>query len=753
MTAWRWRHIGAVIVVYALLAVIYSVAIPLFETPDENHHAEYVRHLAAGEGLPVLDPGHSGPLAQEGGQPPLYYALGALLIRGGGLAWEETLPVRNPHANVGNPVQLGNKNRWLHGEDESWPWQGMTLAVHLLRLFSILLGCGTVYLAYRVACLALPDAGGLALAAAALTAFTPQFIFLSASVNNDNLAVFMAALVLWLLARAGWGGPVPMPSWRDSLVLGAVLGLAALTKLNALGLWLLAVIVLGERAFRGGMLGRMVGRLAVIMGVAIAIAGWWYVRNWRLYGDPTGLAVFLQMVGPRPRALTLTNLDAELEGLRASLVAVFGWFNLALPGWIYRVWDAFVVAALAGLAWWQWRRRRQAASTIQVRGGILVMLGLWAVLSILEVLRWTSLTPGSQGRLLMPALAGANIILLFGWSRWWPERRMWWWGPPAGMLVLAAACLPLLIMPAYRKPPLIAEGQVPPGARTPPVIIDQRIRLVGAEVTPATVHPGEDFEVTLYWQALAPAPYDASLFIHLLGPGQQMVGQIDTYPGWGMLPTSQWPAGPIIVDRYRMRAPGKLATPTLLKVDAGLYDRATGRSYTAQTANGEPAPVGTAVLRVLPPAGASPVSPQAPPQRGQVVFDERVRLDGYRLADAVVKPGDVLDLDLDWEALKPVGEDLQVFVHLIDAQGNHVGGYDSAPLGGWWPTSVWEPGQIVRDHYPLALSADLVPGRYQVQAGLYRLATLERLPAAGPGSVAGDAAHVTTIEVQPAPAP
>ena len=110
----------------------------------------------------------------------------------------------------------------------------------------------------------------------------------------------------------------------------------------------------------------------------------------------------------------------------------------------------------------------------------------------------------------------------------------------------------------------------------------------------------------------------------------------------------------------------------------------------------------------------------------------------------------MLDLDLDWQALTPVGEDLQIFVHLVDEQGERVAGYDAAPLEGWWPTSAWEPGQTLRDHYPMALPAHLRPGRYQLQTGLYRLATLERLPATGPAGVtAGAAAVVGTVDVAP----
>ena len=86
---WAWAErlgrawvLGAILGAYLILATIYNVIVPPFEAPDEHNHFFYVKHLADGNSLPVQDPERIGPWAQEGSQPPLYYALAALLIRG-----------------------------------------------------------------------------------------------------------------------------------------------------------------------------------------------------------------------------------------------------------------------------------------------------------------------------------------------------------------------------------------------------------------------------------------------------------------------------------------------------------------------------------------------------------------------------------------------------------------------------------------------------------------------------------------------
>jgi hypothetical protein len=66
-------------VAFFLLAGAYSVSTPLFEAPDELWHYPFVWHLARTGQLPVQDPAAPQLWQQEGSQPPLYYALAALL--------------------------------------------------------------------------------------------------------------------------------------------------------------------------------------------------------------------------------------------------------------------------------------------------------------------------------------------------------------------------------------------------------------------------------------------------------------------------------------------------------------------------------------------------------------------------------------------------------------------------------------------------------------------------------------------------
>jgi 4-amino-4-deoxy-L-arabinose transferase-like glycosyltransferase len=120
-----------------------------------------------------------------------------------------------------------------------------------------------------------------------------------------------------------------------------------------------------------------------------------------------------------------------------------------------------------------------------------------------------------------------------------------------------------------------------------------------------------------------------------------------------------------------------------------------------------------------------------------VRFGDAALLVGYDLqagADPrAVSRGETAHLSLYWQALAPLPADYTVFVHLLGGQNPASGGplwagHDSQPAEGSYPTTAWKPGEMVLDGHLLAIPAETVPGEYQLEAGLYLLATMERLP-------------------------
>src|SRR5260221_7187297 len=170
----RWLPI-IILAIYFILAVIYSVVTPMFESRDEDHHFGFVERLAQTWELP--DQNIGGELTawgQEGSQPPLYYLLTSLVVRLAPAEFQVQPLALNPHAEVGVGLARINHNTFVHTADEAFPWHGNVLRLHLARLFSVILGGCTVYAVYRTAKLAVPDYPAVALVAMAFTAFNPM---------------------------------------------------------------------------------------------------------------------------------------------------------------------------------------------------------------------------------------------------------------------------------------------------------------------------------------------------------------------------------------------------------------------------------------------------------------------------------------------------------------------------------------------------------------------------------------------------
>jgi hypothetical protein len=63
--------------------------------------------------------------------------------------------------------------------------------------------------------------------------------------------------------------------------------------------------------------------------------------------------------------------------------------------------------------------------------------------------------------------------------------------------------------------------------------------------------PGDTVSLTLYWQPLINLDADYSLYVHLTRETDgAIIGQVDTFPGWGAWRTSLWVPGALDASRY-----------------------------------------------------------------------------------------------------------------------------------------------------------------------------------------------------------
>ncbi len=561
-----WRPLpraGWVIVgLYGLLALAYNVVQPPFETSDEREHFGYVQFLLQEQRVPVFVPGEQS----EYHQPPLYYLAAALLAApfpARDLADYEAR--RNPYAGFRHwEPGVDNKNLFLHGPWDAWPFRDTALAVHVARLTSLLFGLLTVIAVYQVG-RALLDEGG-ALAALGLAAFLPMFVSVSGSVQNDAGAAALGAVSLWLALRCHAAGFTA----RRAAGLGLVIGLGGLMKLTALLLWIPAAALLlfwaegARRPWRAAL-----GLLAWL-GVGAALGGgWWYARNWLLFGEPTSLSANLATYAIHPASVGFAWWGDGLAYAWATFWGRIGWGELGLPNWVYSGLAGVTGLAAFGLTrgWRRWPAEQ--------RGRVVALLLSGLVLTV-ALIGYITLSPtGAQGRYLYPALPAFGVLVVLGLRALAPRRarRLLTWAGPVTSATLSVALLTVVLIPAYTPPPALSG--LPVSATRVDAVLGDVAVIRGYAVSAGRAHPGDRVVVSIFWEPLRRTALPYSVFVHLLEAGTKLIAQRDTYPGLGRNPTTAWEPGRLFEDRYTVLIPENVATPLLAFWKVGLWQAET----------------------------------------------------------------------------------------------------------------------------------------------------------------------------------
>ncbi len=745
------RHLLAF---YLLLASLFGFVTPPFEAPDEIWHFAFVHHLATQRTLPVAEPNTTALWRQQGTQAPAYYAGAALLTA---LIDQSDFPElfarANPHRAIGQPDTPINRNYLIHHQQtERFPWSRSVLALHVARLFSVFLGAVTVYAVYRTLRLFLPAQS--ALLGAAFAAFLPQFVFISASVSNDNAVNAAAALVLWQLTEMLVEGGRPQKS--RLLKLGAALGLALLSKLSGLGLAGVSAAAVLWLTWRSRNLRPIFDAVLWTAIPAILLAGWWYLRNWRLYGDPLAWDMWEANILLRVIPAGPSQILSELGGLERSFWGLFGWLNLPYPAWIYLALRVVAVFVALGLLLYLARKARAGGPRLAYRVPHAFLL-LWLLVLTISWLRFMRVAPAAQGRYFFAALSALALLWALGWTGW--ESRIghnighsigWSVTSALGLLTLATPFL--FIRPAYTPPPMSVPDSTSKTAVSPTphalfLAGDSEIQLQHAtasydalqgrtgEQDPQlpTVFPGDEVQVDLAFMTNAPLAADWSLFIHLVDGTGLTVAQLDSMPGGGLRPTSGWLPNRLLLDSYTVVIPETAHTPNRASWQIGFYDHRSGERP-PQLGGGTThtfgevtiCPAGFTVSDCQPGGKADTSQDGGPsiPTPVHVQFADSITLAGYSFSSRNPVPGEEMTVTLYWTANGPVAEPYTVFAHLLTDSFDMFGGADLQPSPS---TEAWSAGETVATVHTFIVSPDAPPGLYQIEIGLYTRPDFRRL--------------------------
>jgi 4-amino-4-deoxy-L-arabinose transferase-like glycosyltransferase len=721
-------------ILYVALAVLYMRAVPLLESSDEAAHFLYVHNLLETRQLPVIESrtqiADQTDLVRrwslESHQPPLYYAMGALLISPTQRDDIETYLRPNPMIFLRGIVQ-DNANKWLHPIQASGD---TAAAVWILRFYSLALSTGTLVIIYRAARLLFD--WPVAVMAMALVASMPTYINIGSSVNNDNLVVLLYSAGLYVTLLTWRDGL----RWRYIIWLSLILSAIALTKITGLTLFAIVgfALLLGLLRLHWTRL-ETSRALVVLADVPLGLAGWWYLRNWNLYGDPIASAATQALWGREfARPLESAGGWSEITRVWQSFWAMVGHLHQPVyaPNWVYLYVTAATLLGIVGLIT---AAARGQLFTDRRRYPLFIVL-LAMVLPAAALLFGTRSIDISYGRLLFPALIGFAPLLVFGLHTILRQIRFPWFTPLLILLLtLFAGAFALQNVPrAY--PRLDTVDALPPEV-TPVDVSAGDLTILGYESETETIAPDGRLDFSLWLSGSNET--NPALFVTVLDPiTQEALATSAVYPGGTA--TDSLAADGIYRAPVSLMLPKtiKPLSPRRLRLQLG-WQTPLDTDYLPLTRDGIPVNalvLDSAVLldpRYEAPALQTPVTVEYGSPAAVV-------LEGYTLSASETAPGKSITLTLRWRTEQPLPDDKWVLTaQLLDPSGE-LAAQDDGDLPGY-PAAVWHSGAVTIDERVFEVPTDAPAGEYRVLIGWYHLSDLVRLPArltSGEGTVEND---------------
>ncbi|MBO9310340.1 MAG: glycosyltransferase family 39 protein, partial [Chloroflexi bacterium] len=545
---------------FCALALSYASAVPLGEAPDEVPHFLYVHYLLQ-EGLPVVED-RATVFARGDTQrahPPLYYLIGALLVADTKRADFAEYMTRNPFASIG-VVSHANQNVHLHRLRYSGD---SNIAFWRLRLYSLVLACGTLWLTYLTG-KRLFNAP-LGLAAMFLLASIPTFIHISSSINDDNMVTLMSALCVYLCGRALTGDQ----SLRNALLVGVSIGAGILSKQNGFALFgyvaFTALIGLWQRLWAWQFAVRWT---LSAFGAAALLSSWWFVRNLMLYGDLLAVNAPISLWG-RGTPLQL----AEFEGAWVSFWMILGYMNVRGAEWLYPYVNALTLLGVAALVWHFLRARADRMRLLFLAA---CFLSLNAVMFVV-MLRAAS----GQGRVYFPIAGVFALLLTVG------LRALLGRSAPLLIAPIAAAALlaPYLYLPRAYAGLEVVERL--PAEATQLEVRAETLILHAYVLHKPSIARGEPLRLSLYFSGNHAE--NAHFYAAALNPRTgERIGGVDTY--LGMAPTETLDPNALYhaVLTIPMRADLPPEPPMQVRLQLGWRVPRTERVLPLQRADGTP---------------------------------------------------------------------------------------------------------------------------------------------------------------------
>jgi 4-amino-4-deoxy-L-arabinose transferase-like glycosyltransferase len=310
------KELFLIVLLAFLVRIPWMILVPHVEAPDENTHFWVIQFIANNFKLPDYQAVMlGGPVAVYGSIPQFGYLPHLLCFK------------------ALNFIILAHDG------------------LYAARLGSVFMGLTVVLVAYYVGQIIFSANRIAALALPLMIVFHPQFVFVTAYINNDATAAALSAAILLLLLKALKSGL----NDKNAFGLAICCSLLILSKysgycvLITTFLALLIVLYLHKTKIKNQLV------LLVTMAVLVLLlVGWWFVRNYfQFNGDISGVKT-MHSIWTMTYHRYLQSFTSPIGVLfstrfwRMLFFSFWGWFGYmtrSLPRLIYYGYLAFVILA------------------------------------------------------------------------------------------------------------------------------------------------------------------------------------------------------------------------------------------------------------------------------------------------------------------------------------------------------------------------------------------------------------------------
>lgn len=240
--------------------------------------------------------------------------------------------------------------------------------------------------------------------------------------------------------------------------------------------------------------------------------------------------------------------------------------------------------------------------------------------------------------------------------------------------------------------------------------------LIGASYNDTKLKSDGTLRVQLFWTSNGKTRDEYLMFVHLVDQNQNVIARNDEYPLHGAYHTYEWRSDETIITVTDLKLPKEIA-PGAYGLQVGFYlpfdlnrvktEDGNDRAYFVHLKSPRPA--------ITLPAHYTPLN---------ISFADEVTLIGYRI-DSTPAPDRPLKLTVWWRGSRHASVDWTSFFHLTPkGDPNKVIAQSDQPIGGTYPSTIWDENEIVEDH--IEINGKFESGDYSIWMGLYSPITTER---------------------------